>query len=125
MEQLKSILTDLENNEITKHQAYDLISILLQSNEDIEAGAFINIYEDQDGKYISDDEYPTYNEARRNRDAVAIYVETVRIIKGASPSKLREAAERGYKKGFERALRDVKAFGFEQVWNATMNSKKH
>lgn len=28
MEQLQSILTDLENKEITKHQAYDLILVL-------------------------------------------------------------------------------------------------
>jgi len=36
MEQLKSILTDLENKAITKHQAYDLILVLFDVVEQSE-----------------------------------------------------------------------------------------
>ena len=36
MKQLQSILTDLDNKEITKHQAYDLILVLFDVSESVE-----------------------------------------------------------------------------------------
>ena len=48
MTQLQSILTDLENGEITKHQAYDLISVLFGVNkstcDNFHSDPFVNEY---------------------------------------------------------------------------------
>jgi hypothetical protein len=58
MEQLQSILTDLDNKAITKHQAYDLILVLfdisgsLPSNN-LPKDDYRNDTHDQNGKEIS------------------------------------------------------------------------
>lgn len=48
MKQLQSILTDLENREITKHQAYDLILVLFCDNKstcnNFHSDPFVNEY---------------------------------------------------------------------------------
>jgi len=43
--------------------------------------AFVNIYQDEKGRYISDSEYTTYEQAFENRDALSTYIETVEIVR--------------------------------------------
>lgn len=43
--------------------------------------SFVNIYEDDTGRYISDWEFDNYDDAYRNRDNFANYKETVQIIR--------------------------------------------
>ena len=45
------------------------------------ARAFVNIYEDEQGKFIGDTEYESYNWAYENRDQLSTYVETVEIVR--------------------------------------------
>lgn len=42
---------------------------------------FINIYEDEKGKFISNLEYDSYESAFDNRDDLTTYIETVEIIR--------------------------------------------
>ena len=41
---------------------------------------YVNIYQDEKGRYLSDDDYSTYKDAYDNRDDLANYVKTVGII---------------------------------------------
>lgn len=41
-EQLKSILTDLDNRELTKHQAHDLICVLFSVSDSHECKFYVN-----------------------------------------------------------------------------------
>lgn len=42
---------------------------------------FVNIYQDADGRYIGDTEYPSYEDAFESRDDLTTYIETVEIIR--------------------------------------------
>jgi hypothetical protein len=42
---------------------------------------FINIYADEEGRYISGSDYETYQEAFDSRDELESYIETVEIIR--------------------------------------------
>lgn len=44
---------------------------------------FINIYQDEEGKFISDEEYVSFADAQENRDEVWTYIETVEVIRNA------------------------------------------
>jgi len=41
---------------------------------------FINIYEDSEGRFISNTDWSTYKDAYDNRDKLSTYIETVEII---------------------------------------------
>jgi len=43
--------------------------------------AFVNIYEDVDCKFISDEEYGSYEAAVEGRDAIINYIETVELVR--------------------------------------------
>ena len=43
--------------------------------------AFVNIYHDEEGKYIGDFEYDSFQEAFDHRDNLRSYVETVEIVR--------------------------------------------
>lgn len=43
--------------------------------------AFVNIYEDEEGRFISDKEYDSFKSAFENRDDLSIYRETVEIVR--------------------------------------------
>lgn len=43
--------------------------------------AFVNVYEDDEGRFIGDEEYTTYESAFENRDDLSTYRETVEIIR--------------------------------------------
>lgn len=45
-----------------------------------EKNKFINIYKDENGRFISDEEWSTYKDAFDNRDKLNTYIETVKII---------------------------------------------
>lgn len=45
------------------------------------ARAFVNIYEDTEGKFIGDAEWETWDEAYSERDDLSSYVETVEIVR--------------------------------------------
>jgi hypothetical protein len=50
-------------------------------NPVLPARAFVNIYKDEQGRFISDTEYKSYNSAYENRDQFSTYVETVEIVR--------------------------------------------
>lgn len=52
---------------------------------------FVNIYEDKTGRFISDRDYPTYDEAYLDRDDLETYKETVQMLSSASPYRMFEA----------------------------------
>ena len=43
--------------------------------------AFVNVYEDEDGRFIGDEEYISYQSAFENRDDLSTYRETVEIVR--------------------------------------------
>ena len=42
---------------------------------------FVNIYKDDKGRFISDEEYSTWREAFDNKDDISTYSETVQILR--------------------------------------------
>jgi hypothetical protein len=50
-------------------------------NAVLPARAFVNIYEDTEGRYIGDAEWETWEEAYSERDELSTYVETVEIVR--------------------------------------------
>jgi len=55
-EQLKSILTDLDNKELTKHQAHDLICVLFSVSQQRELlKAFYNFLDTREHLYHDED----------------------------------------------------------------------
>lgn len=49
--------------------------------ETTEPRTFVTIYEDERGRFISDSEYPTWQEAYESRDQLSSYRETVEIVR--------------------------------------------
>ena len=43
---------------------------------------FVNVYRDDNGRYLGDEDYSSYESAFTNRDQVSTYVETVEIVRG-------------------------------------------
>lgn len=43
--------------------------------------AFVNLYEDEEGRFIGDQEYTSYKSAYENRDDLTTYRETVEIVR--------------------------------------------
>lgn len=42
--------------------------------------SFVNVYEDEDGRFIGDANYPDYESAYKNRDNLSTYRKTVEVI---------------------------------------------
>jgi hypothetical protein len=58
-------------------------------NKDI-SERWVNIYEDENGRFLSDQEYPSYKKAFENKDPISTYKETVRIARKEGQEKLEE-----------------------------------
>jgi len=42
---------------------------------------FVNVYQDEKGRYIGDSDYQTWESAYNNRDVLSTYLETVEILR--------------------------------------------
>lgn len=82
-EQLKSILTDLENKELTKHQAYELILILFNVS--------VSVPSDEEIEALAD---KVYLEVRKHFPIYEEYEFTQGYIQGAMAMRSRLCTER-------------------------------
>ena len=71
-----------KNKEVTFEQLKEILGAL---NMKAEPRTFVNVYEDDEGRYISDKDSSSYKEAYDGRDNIKAYLETVEIIRHKKP----------------------------------------
>lgn len=63
--------TNIEGQSVSPNDAKPVVS----------RRAFVNIYNDANGRFLGDKDYDTYEAAFGNRDQLTTYVETVEIVR--------------------------------------------
>lgn len=87
MSQIETIKNVLEELEIVKNlHPINIDEVLTRcmvrlSSLLILRGGFVNVYEDIDGRFISNSEYETYEDAYQHHDDFPSYIETIEIVR--------------------------------------------
>lgn len=80
MDTLNDIINGLKWGKLEPIEAHDRVLALFS----VSNRAFVNVYEDDDGRFISDEEYSSYDSAFENKDDLSTYRETVEIVRYVS-----------------------------------------